>query len=289
MSIRTDLAVESAQQLSLNSDLEGVNQNITIIENAQMEISDISVENQSAAQKLGKTMGRYITVRSMTSSFDEYSDCFASRIDIISKEIKKLCPNPSRILVAGIGNRAITPDAIGPLTADKIFATRHIKKLATELDSSELTEVSVVQPGVLGQTGIEAAQQIKSHVQSIQPDLVIAVDALACADLNHLGTTVQMTDTGISPGSGVENARAELSENTLGTKCIAIGVPTVVDLGTAAEHIFNSQAPENSLNMMVTPRNIDRLVSNSAKYIAYAINKAYQTTLSIEDIQSLVE
>lgn len=289
MSIRTDLAVESAQQISLNSDLTGVSQNITTIQNAQLEISDISVETLSAARQLGKPVGRYITIKSTVSALDEFSDCFGSRVGIIAKEIKKLCPTAEKILVAGIGNRSITPDAVGPLSAEKIFATRHIKKLATELDTEELAEVSVIQTGVLGQTGIEAAQQIKSHVQSVKPDLVIAVDALACANLEHLGTTVQMTDTGISPGSGVENARAELSENTLGVKCIAIGVPTVVDLGTAAEQIFSASAPENCASMMVTPRNIDKLVSNSAKYIAYSINKAFQKTLSIEDIQSLVE
>ena len=135
-------------------------------------------------------------------------------------------------LVAGLGNQSITPDAIGPLCAQRVFATRHIRQLGNELDMGELTEVSVIRPGVLGQTGIEASDLVKAACSRIDADTVIAVDALACSETHNLGRTIQLTDTGISPGSGVANSRKELSRRTLGADCIAVGIPTVTDHGS---------------------------------------------------------
>lgn len=287
MALRTDLAVESAQQISMNKDIEGVTKEVSYDSRTAFEITDISIENEAAAEKLSKPKGRYITVRS-DSPLDLFSDSFEKRIDIIAQQFEKLAPIPQKILVVGLGNRMITPDAIGPLCADKIFATRHIKKLAKEIDTENLTDVSVIQTGVMGDTGIEAAEQVKAVCDVVKPDLVIAVDALACSDLSNLGCAVQLTDTGISPGSGVENARKEISVHTIGINCIAVGIPTVVDLTTAAAQIYDEKKSSNFNGMMVTPRNIDKLVNNASKYIAYAVNKAYQKSLSLPDIQSLV-
>lgn len=287
MSLRTDLAFESAQQISPPKNIKGITKKVSYDRDTDFEITDITIESDSASELLSKPKGRYITIRSDTS-LDVFSDSFEKRIDMISQQFKNLSYDPKQILVVGLGNRMITPDAIGPMCADKIFATRHIKELAHEIYTEDLTNVSVIQTGVTGVTGIDSAEQVKAICKSIRPDLVIAVDALACSELSNLGHAIQFCDTGISPGSGVENARKEISTNTLGINCIAVGIPTVVDLTTAASQIYDEKKSSNFNSMMVTPRNIDKLVNNASKYIAYGINKAFQKSLALPDIQSLV-
>ena len=258
-----------------------------VIENARLEVTDITIETQEAAEKLGRPIGRYITLTATDSTFDMYSDSFRERAEVIAKAIGELCGECERFLAVGLGNYALTSDAVGPLTAEKIFATRHIKSLAKEIDTDDLGEVTVIQPGVLGNTGIESSEQVKAIAERVTPQAVIAVDALACSELSNLGRTIQLCNTGISPGSGVENARKELSLSTLGVKCIAIGVPTVIDLCTAAQHIFGQTAPESSENIMVAPKTADKLSENCAKLIAMGINRAVHPALSQEDIQTL--
>lgn len=287
MSIRTDMAAESFSQAGGAQKLEGVKLMQKSIDAARFEVTDITIETQAAAKKLGRPMGRYITLTAADSTFDMYSDCFEERAEVIAKAIRELCGGCERFLAVGLGNSALTSDAVGPLTAEKIFATRHIKMLAKELDNDELGEVTVIQTGVLGNTGIESSEQVKAIAERVRPQAVIAVDALACSELSNLGRTIQLCDTGISPGSGVENARKELSAATLGVPCIAIGVPTVIDLCTAAEHIFGKSAPETSENIMVSPKTADKLSENCSKLIAMGINRAVHPTLSQEDIQSL--
>ncbi len=288
MSARTDLAVETARRLSLYKDIEGVNRQIKIDEAAQAEIADITIESDEAARLIGRPKGRYITVKALDGSFEGYSPCFDLRCKLIAAQLRTLCGGAKSILVAGLGNRSITADSLGPLCADRIFATRHIKKYARELDSSRLTELSVIETGVLGQTGIEAGEQVKAVCQAIKPDLVIAVDALACWELDHLGRTIQICDTGISPGSGVANDRRELSRATLGVTCIAVGVPMVIDLATAAEKIFGAKPPEGSARMTVTPGSADKLAAASAEYIAMGINLAYQQDMTPEELRSVI-
>lgn len=285
---RTDLAVEAARRLSLSRDLEGISRRIDILSHAQLETADITIETSAAARELGRPKGRYITLKALDGTFENYCPCYDERVKELAESLRSLAGKAKRILVAGLGNRHLTADALGPLVTDKIFATRHIKRLAKELDSDELTEVSAVETGVLGQTGIESSEQIKALCQAVKPDLVVAVDALACWDLDHLGRTIQLCDTGISPGSGVENSRKELSRATLGVTCIAIGVPMVVDLASAAEMIFGAPAPEGSERMTVTPGSIDRLTASAASYIAEGINLAFQPGLTAEELRSLV-
>lgn len=289
MSIRTDLAVESARQISLTRDIEGIERHISIDEESQLEITDITINTLDAAQIIGKPQGRYITLKSLDGPLDSFSPHFEKRAEIIAQQIRKLDEKAQSVLVAGLGNRAITPDAIGPLCSEKIFATRHIKMYAQEIDSSDLTELSVIETGVLGQTGVEASEQVKAVADRISPELVVAVDALACSEPEHIGCTVQLCNTGISPGSGVENARKELSRSTLGVTCIAVGVPTVIDLSTAAEKMFGQSAPQGTTGMTVTPRNVDKLVKNAAEYIAMGINLAFQHCLTAEDLRSLTD
>lgn len=275
MKIRTDLAAEAFTR-SKDGSFGGVSTSTIINEQAALEIQRIHVATEQAAQFLGKPVGRYVTIRTTDGSLDNYCEQTRLRTRLIADEIKALCTGGTKTLVVGLGNRSITPDAVGPLCADRVFATRHIRELASELDSGDLADVSVIQTGVLGQTGIESGDIVRSVCERVGADTVIAVDALACAEMENLGTTIQLTDTGISPGSGVANSRKELSRRTLGAACIAIGIPTVIDYGEADG------------TMMVTPRNIDKLVKNGADYISMAINLALQPTLTFEDILSLV-
>lgn len=177
----------------------------------------------------------------------------------LAEELGHFLPEEGCVFLAGLGNRAITPDALGPRVASKVLATRHLRTALSEEELSylpELRPVCVLAGGVLGQTGMESAELIEAVCKQIQPAAVVAVDALACAELSRLGKTIQMSDSGISPGSGVANRRAELSRRTLGVPVIALGIPTVVDLHTAVQGIYGKSVPKDRPNMMVTPRDI---------------------------------
>lgn len=275
MSIRTDLAVES---LSLEQKLNGEK-----IKLGRVEIDRIKVEKE---ENCGFSMGSYITI-----SFDKFTpdDIRGDLHSAIKTELLSLIKNRENVLVVGLGNRSITPDAIGPKVIDGIFATRHIKKsVANEVGLGGIRTVSAIATGVLGQTGIEAAEQIFATVGKIKPTAVIVVDALAARDISRLGSTVQMTDSGIRPGSGVGNSRAEISENTLGVPTIAIGVPTVVDAATFAEDIIKREYLDKlGCSLMVTPRDIDSMINYSAKAISHAINCALQPEIESEILLSL--
>ena len=289
MSLRTDLALESAAQINTASPVEGVVKTVNYRENSKIEITEITVSTEKASSILGKPIGKYITIENTQGCFSLYSDLFNEQVNTLSEELKKLMKNtPERIMFAGLGNRAITPDSLGPATAEKIFATRHIKRLAKDIDTSDLSDVAVVTTGVMAQTGIESSETVKAIADHVKPDLIIIVDALACSDLAHLGTTIQLTDTGISPGSGVENARKELSQNTLGVPCIAIGVPTVADMNTIAEGISTNPLPSEFNGMIVTPKSIDNLIIKTAGLISTAINRTFHPSLTDEEISSLI-
>lgn len=288
MSIRTDLALESAQT-AIESSIDGISHYERNYTNAAIRVTEISVNNDNAANVIGKPIGKYVTIENINGSFSLYSDFFNEQTDVLSKELGSLMSKvPQKILFAGLGNRAITPDSLGPLTAGKIFATRHIKQLAKDIDTSDLSDVSVVTPGVMAQTGMESSETIKAISDLIKPDIIIIVDALACSELSHLGTTIQLTDTGISPGSGVENARKELSEKTLGVPCVAIGVPTVADMNTITESVCHTAAPNEFDGMLVTPKSIDNLVMRCAGLIGTAINRTFHPKLTDEEITSLI-
>lgn len=273
--VRTDMASESVARAG-DARTGGVSSQVSIDERAQVKIERIHIFTDEAARVLGKPVGRYVTITLLDDALDAFSERAEFRARAIAAELVRLMDTHGRTLVAGLGNRDITPDAVGPLCADRIFATRHIKKLAPELDGGELNEVCAIQTGVLGQTGIEASDIVKAVCTSIGADSVIAVDALACAQAETLGRTIQLTDTGISPGSGVANSRKELSRRTLGADCVAVGIPTVIDYG------------EGEGAMMVTPRSIDALVRNGAEYVSAGINLALQPSLDYADLHSLV-
>ena len=191
-------------------------------------------------------------------------------------------------MVAWLGNRNITPDALCPAVADKILATRHLSPyLRRQTGLTGLKDVSVIQPGVLGQTGMEAKEIIEGAVERLHPDAIIIVDALAAREVARLGRTVQLSNTGIAPGSGVGNSRTELSEKTLGVKCVTVGVPTVVDASTLCYDLIGENRREHE-SMIVTPRDFDRMIENSGQVIAYSLNIALQPDVDAETLISCV-
>lgn len=281
MEIRTDLAVESISGGELP---EGVQRTVR---GSAFAITEIVISDDPGAEAVGKDRGRYVTLEG--ESLSRFSDDYEDMAQELAGELARLVPD-GEILVVGLGNNDITPDAIGPQTVSRVLATRHLQD---ELDSGEerfltsLRRVSAFAGGVLGQTGIETAEIVRAVVGELHPAGVIAIDALACSDISRLGTTIQITDTGISPGSGVSNTRRELSARILGVPVIAVGVPTVVDMHTIVRSLTGDELPPDTQNMLVTPRDIDRLTERASQLIAFGINLALQPTLSFEDVRGL--
>ncbi len=275
MNCRTDITLERHELLNDNK-CQGVSFNQE--KNEKAVITTIEIFNEKGEEALGKPKGKYITVD--LPEFSHESELFDSRLTAITQTIKALLPEKAEtVLVAGLGNENITPDALGPLCAKQIFATRHIGKgLEKDLGLPALHPVAAVSTGVLGQTGIETAEYIKGIVKLVNPDAVIVVDALASRKLSNLGKTVQLSDTGITPGAGVGNYRKTIDKSTLGVPVISIGVPTVVDGRTIIHDLTqNKQEISNEADeMMVTPRDIDTVIERAAKLLALAINCALQ-------------
>ena len=283
MEIRTDLALERMNE-NVPAD-KGVH---STVRGEHFRITDIKIDSDFAGRHIGKPKGRYLTLE--TNALSRFSDLYQQMTEEFASELSAFLPEDGGVLITGLGNSAITPDALGPRCAGKVLATRHLKDKLQDGEADflrSLRPVSVLQSGVLGQTGIETAEIVSAVCQKTKPSAVIAIDALACAELSRLGTTIQMCDSGISPGSGVHNKRMELSEKTLGVPVIAVGVPTVVDLHTAALNLTGQNAAAGSPNMMVTPRDIDRLIDHAAGMIACGINLALHKELTFADAESL--
>ncbi len=284
MNFRTDLALERCENLS-NKDLEGIK--IESYDSDDARVTRIDVLNEYGAKTVGKPIGIYVTVE--VAPFAKHAQFIDKSLGCVTEEIRRMLPDNGSVLVAGLGNSKITPDALGPKCASMIFATRHITgELLKETGFGGLRSVSTFSTGVLGETGAEAGEVIKGIVKMVKPDVVITVDALAARDVGRLGTTIQMCNTGIVPGSGVGNARLEISEKTIGVPVISIGVPTVVDAATLifdlAGDIDDKKLPDNSKNMMVTPREVDQMIERAAKLTSLAINCALQPDISPEDM-----
>ncbi len=280
---RTDLALEQAAALR---DSTG----ITVRERGKaFRITEITIASDADGAAIGRGKGRYLTLES--ADLHRTTPQLREQAEELADELRPFIP-AGAVLVAGLGNADITPDAVGPETAGRVLATRHLrqelKDNAPDTDFLRaLRPVSVLANGVLGQTGIETAELIAALKQTVAPSCVIAVDALACSDLRRLGTTVQISDAGISPGSGVRNARAELSQRTLGVPVIAVGVPTVVDLHTVVRQAAEQADLDTVPNMMVTPRNIDELLHHAARLLALSLNLALHPQLSYADAEAL--
>ncbi|MBQ7296600.1 MAG: GPR endopeptidase [Clostridia bacterium] len=295
MNFRTDLAIERREYREKET-LDGVLSKQKNIDG--VKLTTIEIINEKGEKLLSKPKGKYVTLE--TKSIAQGSDLFSAALGVLSDELKKLLPEKGTVLVAGLGNDDITPDALGPKVMSLLLATRHISsELAENLGLGSLRSVAGITPGVLGKTGIETVEIISGIVKKIKPCCVIAVDALASRNVGRLGTTVQMCDTGVSPGSGVGNRRKGINKETLGVPVIAIGVPTVVDAVTMAFDVFEKagitleekvlmEKLREHKSMMVTPKEVDNLIDRAAHLIAMAINTALQPSLSVQDIMSIV-
>jgi spore protease len=316
--IRTDLAIE-ARELFKNGDtgdIPGVR--VDVEKNEDITITRVNVEEEVGARIMGKAKGNYITLE-VPRLKDNDKDLQEDVSVALAKEIASLVKlnDNSVILVVGLGNWNITPDALGPKVVEHLLVTRHIKEYIPDQIDESVRSVCAIAPGVLGITGIETSEVIKGIVDRIKPDVVIAIDALASRKLERVNTTIQIADTGINPGSGVGNNRKQLSKETLGIPVVAIGVPTVVDAATMANDTIdlvidsmiagaskgsefykmlkemNRDEKYKLINevlypyfghLMVTPKEVDRLIEDSSVVIADGLNVALHPGIDTKDL-----
>ncbi len=277
MPFRTDLAVELLDGKTHLEEREKI---------GDVNVSKINIKTEEGEKLFGRKKGNYITLE-----FPDLEKTADS--EDIEKAVKKalfsLLPESfEKILVVGLGNSEITPDSVGPITASNILATRHIAgEFSEKIGLKGLKSVSVITPNVLGKTGLEAAETVSAVKEKTKPDTVIVVDALAAGSISRLFKTIQLTDTGISPGSGVKNSRKELSEESLGVPVIAIGVPTVVDAGIIGEEL-GGKANENTAEIIFTPKDCDILCKKISEILSRTINITIQPEIEPEIILSLV-
>ena len=291
MNFRTDLAIER-QEYREKETLDGVLSRTETVEG--IKVTTIEIINEQGERLIGKPAGKYITLE--TDKLYKSSEAFSSASQVLCSELRRLLPERGTVLVAGLGNEDITPDALGPKSLDLLLATRHISgEFAESLGLGELRSVAGIVPGVLGKTGIETVEIIGGVVKRISPSCVIVIDALASRNTERLGTTVQLCDTGVAPGSGVGNRRKGINSETLGVPVIAVGVPTVVDALTMAADVFEKAGvdlPDMDFSehrqMMVTPKEIDSLIDKAAHLIAMGINTALQENLTAAEIAEIV-
>ena len=285
---RSDLAAECG------AGTEGEGVRVSRAEAGGCEILRVQIKSEEAAARIRKPQGRYVTVecgniRMLDEVESERVSC-ALAVEI-REMAERMCGRRVgqgfSVLVAGLGNAEITPDAVGPETVRRLSVTRHLRRFDTALFSTlGLCEIAALTPGVLGQTGLETVELVQGAARSAQPDLVIAVDALAARSTDRLAATVQLSDTGIHPGSGIGNARRALNRETVGVPVMAIGVPTVVDSATLAADLLARAGHtepdealraelENGRSFFVAPKEIDLLVSAVGVLLAAALEKAF--------------
>ena len=293
---RTDLAVEAKEiwqvGVEKTSKLSGVKASKKKLEG--YPLTKVEILNRQGEAALGKPQGAYLTI-DLTTFWQRKADFFDRAVRAVGSQLKTLLPEKGPVLIIGLGNSAMTPDAVGPLALDSVLITRHLIS-AMPRHFSGFRPVAVFRTGVLGTTGVESAEAVKGLVEQVQPSVVIAIDALASRRVGRVCTTVQISDTGITPGSGVGNHRAALNQNVLGVPVFSIGVPTVVDAATLAADLLEESGIRNideeqlrgrQQNLMVTPRDIDAQVRDLAKVIGYGINWALQD-LEIQEINALL-
>lgn len=282
MGIRTDLAVEAHEIKSREAakKIGGVTAQTEMKHG--IKLTRVRITDAKAAELLKKACGTYVTIEVPELRYG--MENYEKTADIIADEITAMADITENdvTLVVGLGNRNITPDALGCAVMSDIFITNHLDDGIKNALGENISSVCAIAPGVLGTTGIETVEIIKGITKKIKPRLVIAVDALAAADIRRVNTTIQIADTGIQPGAGVGNNRKGLNEETLGVKVIAIGVPTVID----AETVCGADIPEEALPLIVTTKDIDAVIERMAKALACGINKALQPNLSYKDIES---
>ena len=263
---RTDLALELVGE---EEKIEGVEIISKSYDDGRINLSEILITNEVGVARLGKPIGRYITIEGKQLDQSE-EGIHESFVDILYDRLRNMVGDVKKIFVIGLGNREVTPDALGPNVVDNLCITRHL--IREGLWNKEI-ELSAISPGVMAQTGIESLVILKALCDEVKPDVIIAIDALAANDAHRLNTTIQLCDTGIYPGAGVGNNRLKLSQETLGIKVVAIGVPTVISMTSILNRFKRDEINEDLLEMFVTPKNIDEAIKRISYTISEAINK----------------
>lgn len=282
---RTDLALEAKEAIEDDGEIQGV-----VLEKKEEDgitLSTLEILSDEGSKKIGKRKGTYITIEMETEKDENIIAELVRQLERLVKEKRE------NFFVLGLGNREITPDALGPLTVDKVIATRHlVREFGIKMkEKYKLLDVQALAPGVMAQTGIEIQEIVRGVVEKTKPDVVLVIDALAARSIHRLGKTIQLTDTGISPGAGVGNNRKELNQSTLGVEVIAIGVPTVVDAETIVEDYMEVGLEKSSLTMQereqfmcqfknkkmkgmfMTGQDVDQRVKRMSKIISMALNE----------------
>ena len=298
---RTDLALEARESISeADSTLRGVIMEETYNEEDDIRVTRVEITTKNAAKTLGKPMGVYITIEA-PRMLEPDEDYHREISQVIAEQLAEVIPNAEEeqsILVVGLGNREVTADALGPHVVDNLFITRHVVKEfgKAAYNKQKMNMVSCMEPGVTGKTGMEAAEMIKGVIEQTEPAVMIVIDALAARSTRRLNRTIQISNTGIHPGSGVGNNRNALTEESMGIPVISIGVPTVVDaatiVGDALEKMFQNakneekkwhlEAGENMLpelqNMYVASKDIDAVI----KRLSYTVSEGINMALELE-------
>lgn len=282
--IRTDLALEARESVGEGAEsIHGVRMEEYTIPTSEIHVTKVMIESKNGARMIGKPMGTYITLEA-PNLLEPDEDYHAEVSREIAKHVKSLIPgirHEKSILVVGLGNRDVTADALGPRSVDNLLITRHVMEQfgPAAYDKDKMHKISAIVPGVMARTGMEACEIVRGIVEQTKPDVIVAIDALAARSTKRLNHTIQITNTGIHPGSGVGNHRNALTEESLSVPVIAIGIPTVVD----AASIVNDVLEKNQLplftgelaNFYVTGKDIDEIIKKISFTISEALNQAF--------------
>ncbi len=300
--IHTDLALEDKERFeSDNVEISGVSVEEYYDDENEIRVTEVKIMTENGAKTMGKPIGTYITmeIQNLTLSDEEYHKIVSNEVASHIQSILPIEKEDYTALVVGLGNRDVTPDALGPKVVESLNITRHIIREYGKyaMGEEEVHMISAIAPGVMAQTGMESYEIIKGIVEEIHPDVVFVVDALAARNTRRLNRTIQIADTGIHPGSGVGNHRNEISKSTLGIPVIAIGVPTVVDAATivrdTVENLISTLDKEDKYEvlqdiiqphlygMFVTPKDIDESIDRIGVTIADGLNAYFTKTSSI--------
>ena len=271
MNIPSDLMIEQLEMAKMKIP-RGIRNEVRELEHCTL--TEVTVENEMGAVAIGREQGRYITVET-AKSYEIGEPAFEEIAALLAERLRTMVGECRKILVLGIGNPNITPDSLGAKAVERIIVTEEICALA---------------PPVYGISGIEGAEVAEGLVQSMKPELVVLIDAMATGRLERLCKTIQLADSGLTPGGGVDNARKEISRKTLGVPVISIGMPTVVDCRALLRHVsedwenFSEKLHPFEESLIATPRQMEEATDMGAKIIAFALNKSFHGNLSTEEI-----
>ncbi|MCL1842471.1 MAG: GPR endopeptidase [Defluviitaleaceae bacterium] len=315
---RTDLALEMREHLTDDGpdEISGVEITMEEDEDLGVTVTWVEITDENGANSMGKPIGNYVTLESSAMREND-PDTHCEIAKILARKLGRLhnLDKEAVILVVGLGNRQVTPDALGPKVCEKLLVTRHLGGDVPHELEGKLRAVSALAPGVMGITGIETAEIIKGVTEKIRPDLIIAVDALAARRTSRINATIQMSDAGVNPGAGLGNRRSPINRESMGVPVIAVGVPTVVDAATLVndtmDKMLSAMASElsegdaffdmlgslqeeerygliteilSSNNMFVTPKDVDAVIGRLANIISNTLNIALHPGITTEDV-----